>query len=164
MYRKTHRKRFVHEGCWEVLDEGVGGSLTKHLQEVCNQLQEVNKQKELATPKTQSYHLTWRKTSNTKTTWTNDILSTLACSTQNTFPNPWEGDSKFELAYSHARVTSIKSQQHQSFSQSVSSLVPQPTCFWKSDGDPILSVSDWQWSDLDPITNNNSVDFVVLIS
>ena len=55
---KNSPKRFVHEGCWEVLDEGVGGSLTKHLQEVCNQLQEVNKQKELATPKTQSYHLT----------------------------------------------------------------------------------------------------------
>ena len=27
-------KRFVHEGSWEVLDEGVGGSLTTHLQEV----------------------------------------------------------------------------------------------------------------------------------
>ena len=40
---KNSPKRFVHEGCLEVLDEGVGGSLTKHLQEVCNQLQEVNK-------------------------------------------------------------------------------------------------------------------------
>ena len=27
-------KRFVHEGHWEVLDGGVGGSLTTHLQEV----------------------------------------------------------------------------------------------------------------------------------
>ena len=36
-------KRFVHEGHWEVLDEGVGGSLTTHLQEVCDQLQRVNK-------------------------------------------------------------------------------------------------------------------------
>ena len=27
-------KRFVHEGHWEVLDEGVGGSLTTHLQEM----------------------------------------------------------------------------------------------------------------------------------
>ena len=36
-------KRFVHEGSWEVLDEGVGGSLTTHLQEVCDQLQRVNK-------------------------------------------------------------------------------------------------------------------------
>ena len=36
-------KRFVHEGCWEVLDEGVGGSLTTHLQEVCYQAARVNK-------------------------------------------------------------------------------------------------------------------------
>ena len=27
-------KRFVHEGFWEVLDEGIGGSLKTHLQEV----------------------------------------------------------------------------------------------------------------------------------
>ena len=27
-------KRFVHEGFWEVLDEGVGGSLKTHLQEM----------------------------------------------------------------------------------------------------------------------------------
>ena len=32
MYRKNSPKRFVHEGIWEVLDEGVGGSLTTHLQ------------------------------------------------------------------------------------------------------------------------------------
>ena len=41
--QKNSPKRFVHEGYWEVLDEGVGGSLTTHLQEVFNQLQGVNK-------------------------------------------------------------------------------------------------------------------------
>ena len=34
MYRKNSPKSFVHEGIWEVLDEGVGGSLKTHLQEV----------------------------------------------------------------------------------------------------------------------------------
>ena len=34
IYTKNSPKRFVHEGCLEVLDEGVGGSLTTHLQEV----------------------------------------------------------------------------------------------------------------------------------
>ena len=36
-------KRFMHEGFREVLDEGIGGSLKTHLQEVCYQAARVNK-------------------------------------------------------------------------------------------------------------------------
>ena len=58
-------------------------------------MSEITEGFELETPKTQFYHLTWKKTLNTRTSPTNDIFltETIACSTQNTFLNPWEGDS-----------------------------------------------------------------------